>query len=47
MVGEAAGIGILLFDVTACFVHQQPVEDVGCLAHGGRDVLGREGAELI
>ena len=29
MVGEAAGVCILLFDLTARFVHQQPVEDVG------------------
>src|SRR5690606_9344135 len=32
MVGEAAGVCILLFDLTARFVHQQPVEDVGRLA---------------
>ena len=28
MVGKAAGIGMLLFDLAAGLLHQQPVEDV-------------------
>ena len=28
-------------------VHQQPVQNVGRLAHGGRNVLGGKGAELV
>lgn len=47
VIGEPAGICILLCDLPARLVHQQPVQDVGRFAHGGRNVLGREQTELI
>ena len=47
MVGEAAGVGRLFLDPATSLVHQQPVEDIGCLVHRGRDGLGGKGAELI
>ena len=47
MVGKAAGIGMLLFDLAAGLLHQQPVEDVRCLTHGGGNVLGGEAPKLI
>ena len=47
VIGEPAGVGILLRDLPPGLVHQKPVQNVGCLAHGGRNVLGRKGAELV
>lgn len=47
MVGKAAGIGMLLFDLAAGLLHQKPVEDVRCLTHGGGNVLGGEAPKLI
>ncbi len=40
-IGEAAGVGILLFYLPSRLVHQQAVEDIRCLAHrGGNDLSG-------
>ena len=42
VVGEAAGVGVLLADAPPGLVHQEPVEDVGRFVDGGRDGLGGE-----
>ena len=47
VIGEAAAVGILFCDLPPGIVHQQPVKNVGCLTHGGRNVLGRERAKLV
>ena len=47
MVGEAAGISILLTDFLASIGHQQAVQNVGRLVHRGRNGLGGEGPELV
>jgi len=47
VIGEAASVGILLCDLAPCLVHQQTVQDIGRFAHGGRNVLGGEGSELV
>ena len=41
VVGKAAGVGVLLFDVATGLVHQQAIEDVGGFADRRRDGLGR------
>ena len=47
VIGEAPGIGILLPDPLADLVVQQPIQDVGRFADGGRNGLRREGRELV
>ena len=47
MVGEAAGVGILLSDLASRLVHEKPVEDVRRLIDCCRDRLRREGSELV
>ena len=42
MIGEAAGIGVVLGDPPAGIILQQPVQDVGRFMHGRRDDLGGE-----
>ena len=39
MVGEAAGIGILLSDLLTGGGHKQAVQDIRRFVHGGRDGL--------
>jgi len=47
MIGDPAGICILLADLPPGLVHQQPIQNVGRFAYGGRNVLGRERSELV
>ena len=47
MVGETAGVGVLLADAPPSPGHQQPVEDVGRFVDRGRDGLGCEGSEPV
>ncbi len=47
MIREPAGVGILLFDPLARFVHKQAIEDVRRFAHRRRNVLGGEWPELV
>lgn len=47
MICEAARIGILLFNLPASLIHQQPVQYVLCLTNCGRDILSGKWAELI
>ena len=47
MVGETAGVGVLLTNATPCPGHQQPVEDVGRFVDRSRDGLGCEGSEPV
>jgi hypothetical protein len=47
MIGEAAGIGVVLFDPQVGLMVEQPVKDVGGVANRGVDDLGMEGRVLI
>ena len=47
MICKAAGVGILFFDLPSGLIHQQTVQDIGCLVHRGRDVLCGERAKLV
>ena len=47
MVGEPAGVGVLLADVAAGFVHQQAVQDVRRFVDRRRDDLRGEGSEAV
>jgi hypothetical protein len=47
MVGEAADVGILLFDIATGLVHQQTIKDVVGFADRRWNGLGGEGPELI
>ena len=47
VVGEPAGVGVLLADAPPGLVHQKPVEDVGRFVDGGRDGLGGERGEPV
>ena len=47
VVGETAGVGVLLADAPPSPGHQQPVEDIGRLVDRGRDCLRCEGSEPV
>ena len=47
MVGEPAGVGILLLDPPPGLVHRQTVEQIGCLADGRGDRLRCERREAV
>ena len=47
MVGETAGVGVLLADAPPGPGHQQPVENIGRFADRGRDCLRCEGSEPV
>ena len=47
MIGETAGVGVLLSDAPPGPGHQQPVENVGRIVDRGRDCLRCEGSEPV
>lgn len=47
MVGEAAGVGVVLFDPQVGLMVEQPVKDVGRIANCGVDNFGMKGRVLI
>ena len=47
MVGETAGVGVLLADVPPGPGHKQPVENIGRFVERGRDCLRCEGSEPV
>ena len=47
VVREAGGVGLMLLDPQVGFMVQQPVEDIGGVAHANVDELGTEGCVLV
>lgn len=47
VVGEAGGVGVVLLDAQVRLVIQQPVQDIGRVAHADVDHLGAEGRVLV